>query len=132
MVSSSMEPRSKTTQELTAGDLRRAELFWLKEVQRTLAQESKFDSWKKQFDLFVDGDGLLRCKGRLGNADLPVSVKHPILLPKDHHLAVLVVKDTHERVGHNDTGGNTNKILVCSWKTVCETGDPWVCLMPQI
>lgn len=87
--------------ELSADDLMRAEVMWMKEAQRTLSEEKRFDVWKKQFDLFLDDDGLFRCRGRLGNADVPLYTRHPILLPKCHHLAVLVVRNAHERVMHN-------------------------------
>ena len=51
--------------------------------------------------MFIGEDGLYRCQGILGNADLIPSTKHPILLPKKHHLVVLIVKDAHERVTYN-------------------------------
>ena len=43
----------------------------------------------------------MRCDGRLQNADLPYSAKHPILLNKKHHLTVLIIQDAHHRVCHN-------------------------------
>ena len=51
--------------------------------------------WEKQFGLF-EVDGLLRCKGRLDNADIPYATRHPVLLCKQHHLTLLIVQDAHE------------------------------------
>ena len=42
----------------------------------------------------------MRCTGRLAKAELPTSVKHPILLEKDHHITSLIVEDSHKRVMH--------------------------------
>ena len=70
-------------------------LFWYVGVKR-------FPPWKTQFSLFQDGRGLRRCGGRLQNADLPYSAKHPILLNKKYHLTVLVIRDAHHRVRYNE------------------------------
>ena len=42
----------------------------------------------------------MRCNGRLSKADLPPSIKHPILLDKGHHITSLIVQDSHKRVMH--------------------------------
>jgi hypothetical protein len=34
----------------------------------------------------VEQNSILRCKGRLGNADLDFEAREPIILPKDHRL----------------------------------------------
>ena len=49
----------------------------------------------------VSEDGLLICKGRLGNSDLDYRSKYPILLPKNDAFADLVIQDCHARVHHN-------------------------------
>lgn len=50
---------------------------------------------------FQDDRGLWRCGGRLLNAEVSFSVKHPILLPKTHPLTTLIVTEAHQRVFHN-------------------------------
>ena len=45
--------------------------------------------------------GIWRCGGRLTNADLPYSTTHPVLLPRDHPLTALIVRNAHEHVQHN-------------------------------
>ena len=59
-------------------------------------QEKSFETWKWPLDLFVDANGIWRCGGRLKNAELPYSAKHPALLSKWHYLTTLIVKDVHE------------------------------------
>ena len=87
--------------EVTAADLLNAEVAWIREAQRLLMEDPRFDTWSSQFRLIVDEDGLYRCKGRLGNAELPLQTRHPVLMPQQHHLTTLIVTDAHRRVMHN-------------------------------
>ena len=46
-------------------------------------------------------DGVIRIGGRLQRSNLPMDAKHPIVLPKRHHLSGLVVNHINSRSGHN-------------------------------
>ncbi|XP_076144361.1 uncharacterized protein LOC143126351 [Alosa pseudoharengus] len=48
----------------------------------------------------VDTDGLLRVGGRITLAGVPWEEKHPIIVPKKHHIATLLVRHYHEQVAH--------------------------------
>ena len=48
----------------------------------------------------MNADGLLVVGGRVSKGDLPEKMKHPVILPKDHHLTDLIVRDTHLQNGH--------------------------------
>ncbi|XP_055905489.1 uncharacterized protein LOC129940981 [Eupeodes corollae] len=48
----------------------------------------------------VDEKGILRVGGRLENADLPYSQRHPIILPSQGFLTSLIVHDTHMKLLH--------------------------------
>ena len=85
------------------------------ESQSALSEDNQFETWKKQFELFVGKDGLYRCQGRLSNADLTPSGKHPIILPKKHHLTTLLVKDAHERVMHNSVKETLTELHANYW-----------------
>lgn len=63
-----------------------------------------------RLDPFVDSVGLLRVGGRLSRANLNISVKHPIILPKSGHVTELIVRDFHERVKHQGRGITSNAI----------------------
>lgn len=78
-----------------------AEILWVKEAQRLLISDQNFEVWKRQFDLFYDQDGILRCRGRLKHAELSYGTKYPIILSKVHTFTKLVVQQAHERVFHN-------------------------------
>ena len=48
----------------------------------------------------LDDDGIIRVGGRLKNAQISFDKRHPILLPKDHHVTTLIIRHCHERVRH--------------------------------
>ncbi|XP_074518426.1 uncharacterized protein LOC141784488 [Halichoeres trimaculatus] len=54
----------------------------------------------KKLNPVVDQEGLLRVGGRLSSADLSNEEKHPIIIPHNHHIAVLLVRHFHEQVAH--------------------------------
>ena len=53
----------------------RARLLWIQDVQAGLSDEPKFLIWKDDIslDLYLDDEGLWRCKGRMKNSDLSPS-----------------------------------------------------------
>ncbi|XP_050743161.1 uncharacterized protein LOC127010960 [Drosophila biarmipes] len=54
-----------------------------------------------QLSPFLDDEGLMRVKGRLKNAlQLSISQRTPIILPKAHHLTILVIRNAHHNTLH--------------------------------
>ena len=90
--------KKRETPELTIDILSEAEQRWIRDTQSILEENPKFPSWKTQFGLFKDDNQIWRCGGRLQNADISFSSKHPILLHKDH---ALIIQSAHQRVQHN-------------------------------
>ena len=85
----------------SVNDLLEAERYWLRESQFSLLSNERYSAWKQQFRLFTDRSGLLRCQGRLANADIPYETRYPVLLSPTHHLTTLIVKECHKQVKHN-------------------------------
>lgn len=109
---------SSTTQTgsiLTAQDLNSALTYWIKMSQLTMSEMKNFDQWKLQFGLYRDGSGIWRCRGRLGNSHLPEQTKHPILLHKEHHLTLLIVRECHKRVMHGGVKTTLTEIRSKYW-----------------
>ena len=52
----------------------------------------------------IVGDGIVRVGGRLQNAPLDDEMKHPIILPSDHHVTKLLIIHHHHLVGHLGAG----------------------------
>ena len=68
---------------------------------RTLSDHkylSKSSSIYKLDPVFIQG--LLRVGGRLKRASLNTDVKHPIILPKDHHVAKFIIRYYHHVSAH--------------------------------
>ncbi|XP_057302740.1 uncharacterized protein LOC130636906 [Hydractinia symbiolongicarpus] len=63
------------------------------------ANKEKFklanDNTEKDVMFFIEEKGLLRCRGRLVNAPLPVETISPILIDRDHSLTKLIIMDIH-------------------------------------
>lgn len=82
---------------LSIDEYESAEILWLKEIQKTVVRSLKFENLKQQHGLYSEDHRLLRCKERLQNAAIPFNAKHPILLPADYHLTVLIIDNCHKR-----------------------------------
>ncbi|XP_073232039.1 uncharacterized protein [Porites lutea] len=59
--------------------------------------------------------GVLRCKGRIANADVPHETKFPALLLKNHYPSTLLVRDAHERVHHNRVEAKLAQLRTSFW-----------------
>jgi hypothetical protein len=93
---------------ITSSELKNVEEKWLLYAQRkhfacelnSLAK-GKRNSLQQQLGLYIDDRGLLRCKGRLDNAGISESAKHPVLLPRKEHLTYLIIEKIHREVLHS-------------------------------
>nr|XP_033339068.1 uncharacterized protein LOC117227701 [Megalopta genalis] len=63
---------------------------------RRVHRKSKLNT----LDPFLDRDGIIRVGGRLKHSDIPYSQRHPIVLPKSHHLTTLILRNEHLRSMH--------------------------------
>ena len=46
-------------------------------------------------------DGLLCVGGQLRNAPIPTETKHPLILPKNHHISILIARHYHVISGYS-------------------------------
>ncbi|KAL4125951.1 hypothetical protein QTP88_010188 [Uroleucon formosanum] len=86
-------------------DLLSSITFWTKHVMQLLwtaglKWDDKIPTHIAQLDPFIDENELLRVGGRLTNADIPYSHKHPLLLPCQHRLTLLLIDYHHQRLKH--------------------------------
>lgn len=108
--------------QLNADDMRKAEHAILKYVQQqsfpdefVILQEKakreneskgqksgiKKSSSLKKLDPRMFDDGLIHVGGRLQHASIREQTKHPIILPKMHHVVQLIIRDFHQASGHS-------------------------------
>lgn len=96
---------------LNSTDVNEAERLWIlavqwsafsKEITFLLSKERSCTptTYVAQFGLFLDEE-VIKCKGRLNNAPLPVNTKNPILLPAKHEFTCLLIKHSHESAKHS-------------------------------
>jgi len=86
---------------LNANDIIEAKLLWIRALQKNIKNNKHFAQWKIKLNLFTDDNGLLRCKGRIGEAPLPYDARFPIFLTKDSYFCELIIHQAHAAVGHN-------------------------------
>jgi hypothetical protein len=99
----------RITTPLTPQEVHHALQFWISYVQKrefigTIGNLKKGKSIPSQLlslAPFLDENGILRVGGRLRNSKIPTNQKHPILLPKSHHLTKLIIVDEHRRHLHS-------------------------------
>ena len=95
---------------LDAKDLERAKRLIIRETQLDSFVE-EMDALQKgsrvsknssivKLDPYLDANGLLRVGGRLKSSKLGFEEKHPLIIDKSQHIAILLVRHYHEKVKH--------------------------------
>ncbi|XP_058797621.1 uncharacterized protein LOC131667864 [Phymastichus coffea] len=72
---------------------------------------TKFD----ELNPFLDEHGLIRVDGRLKNSNLQFNQKYPILLPSNHHVSDLIIRDAHHRNLHGGVQSTLYRIRERFW-----------------
>ena len=49
----------------------------------------------------IISENVLKVNGRLKHSNLPAELKHPIILPSDHHITQIIIRDIHENSLHS-------------------------------
>ena len=111
------------SKKLKAEDLNFAEVTWIRDVQahsfaterQNLLHGYERDKHVKQFNLYLDEDKIIRCKGRINNADTTEGSKNPVLLPSRHRYTEPLIKERHDHVHHNGVRETLNAIRETHW-----------------
>lgn len=112
---SALKPEVTT---LEHDDRTKAESLWIIDSQLVLVvllKKKAISIWKSQFSLFQDDKRIWRYGGRIQNADLSYSAKHPILITRSHRLATLPVWRAHERVFYRGMKATLTKLRSQFW-----------------
>jgi hypothetical protein len=107
---------------LTTEEIVNAKNRWIRTVQLSEFAK-KFENisarivlnYIRQFGLYIDQWGILRCKGRIGNANIPSETANPVLLPTHHHLTTLVIKEVHAKTMHGGVASTLTAIRDNYW-----------------
>ena len=92
--------RGRRCGDITSDEKDEAMMAWLTDVQRdsfkdevdALKNRHKLQPLVSQLKLYLDDAGIIRCMGRLQNADLSDGTNCPILWPKRGYLTKLVIR----------------------------------------
>ncbi|KAK3729896.1 hypothetical protein QZH41_001714 [Actinostola sp. cb2023] len=82
-----------------------------REKKQTLKKTSSI----YKLDPFIDQDGLVRVGGRIGNADVPEEVRHPVILPRKCHVTTLLIRSLHQKVNHMGRSTTHNELRQCGY-----------------
>ena len=109
----------------SAEELSLAETYWIRSIQaKSFSPEinhlqSDCQSSKPirvlQFGLFLDSNKVMKCRGRINEADLPAASKQPILMPSKHHVVELLIQDIHKKIKHSGTLDTLSTIRERFW-----------------
>jgi hypothetical protein len=89
------------------------EKWWIKQAQGEVFPKGEREGCLLRLSPKNGDDGLLRMDGRVRLADeLSYNTRHPILLPKEHVVTRLIIKDAHEELGH---GSGVEQVLTKSF-----------------
>ena len=100
---------------LDSDEVFNTESLWVKEMQGKLIVDKNFEKLRAQLRIYEDDQGFLRSKGRIDNAEFPLEVSHPIVLPKNHHLVTLIVNEAHQRIFHNGVNQTMSEVRKKFW-----------------
>ncbi|TWW54610.1 hypothetical protein D4764_0264710 [Takifugu flavidus] len=102
---STMERRSVTFEQLMTAEaeiIRYSQSQCFPEEIRALCSNKpvKKSSQLYRLDPMLQ-DGFLRVGGRLNRAAMPAETKHPVILSKHSRVAILILNEIHEKIGHS-------------------------------
>ena len=119
-----LKTRKKSTAEgeLNAEEIEAAKILWIKYLQRKrfLTESNGNLTLNKQtatnpLNPKLDPDGIIRCYGRLTNADLPQETITPILLPRKERFVQLMIEDMHRKLFHAGVNHTLSQMRTKYW-----------------
>ena len=115
----SIPENRRNSRTLSVDEIQEASLSWIKSVQESnfdkLTNTQRRPSILRQLKVYKDDQGILRCRGRIGNALVGDTVKYPYLLPTNNKLTTLIVIDAHEDQLHAGVNGTITHLRQTYW-----------------
>ncbi|XP_067041082.1 uncharacterized protein [Acropora muricata] len=94
-------------------ELKNAEMSWIRSAQEDLKSRMKNGEFKT-LSPFVDDKGIIRVGGRIDKAIMSYEEKHPVLLPSEHRISLLITSHIHNQ-GHPGIATTTAKTRRNYW-----------------
>ena len=109
---------------LDAVEISHADKMWTAYIQKTKYSDvidciqkkrSNYTYLVIQLGLYLDSDRLLRCRGRLENAEVCDDARHPLLLPTQHRYTDLLIQMHYKASLHTDCAHTLSLIRQKYW-----------------
>ena len=104
-----------TTKNLFSQVIKDEQKKYLDHIYHDINSKSNKLKITKDLGLFINEQGLISCRGRITKADIALSTKHPILLPKASHLTRLIVEQSHRICLHAGVGDTLAHVRQQYW-----------------
>ena len=113
--------KTKFDEELQSDELENARKLWLisEQIRYSRSNKEEFEKTKANLRIYVDEQGVMRCRGRLGNSELPYDTKYPVYVPHRSRLAVFLIWEAHESVFHQKERPTLTKVRTNYWIPRC-------------
>ena len=107
--------------DLTASNLKDAEKTIILAIQmQNFRQDMTKENHLRHLKPFLDEDGILRVGGRASKSEmLTYNEKHPIIIPKDSHIAKLIILNIHKKTHHMGRTYTLTAIREAGYWIVC-------------
>eukprot|EP00794_Sanderia_malayensis_P004957 gene4957-biopygen4019 len=99
---------------LEVNDMKRAELYWIREAQKQLTREEHYKKTRESLGI-EEREGTLKCNGRLEHSDLDIEARFPIILPKNHKFTDLIVVNSHLKTHHGGVKTTLAEVRTKFW-----------------
>ena len=103
---------TSTDASLSPRELDDAEMYWIKNAQKSLRDRLK-SADLKSLSPFVEKD-IIRVGGRVDKCSMSYEDKHPVLLPRSHPISFLITRHFHEK-GHDGVASTAAKVRRRYW-----------------
>ena len=84
---------------------------------KQIKEEKNIRSLQEQLGLFEDTDQVIRCKGRIKNAELNYETRFPAILPRKSAITDLIIRKAHSDVFHYGVKATSNEVRSKYWIT---------------
>ena len=107
---------------LSSSELKKAENMWVVYIQRKNFYDTheaivngKSNNLQKQLGVYIDDEGILRCKGRIDEARISESARRPVLLPKQERFTHLLIEKIHKENMHSGVSQCLSSVRYTYW-----------------
>nr|XP_012135148.1 PREDICTED: uncharacterized protein LOC100874762 isoform X2 [Megachile rotundata]XP_012135760.1 PREDICTED: uncharacterized protein LOC100874762 isoform X3 [Megachile rotundata] len=108
---------------VSASEILRAETYIIRAIQQesyfqvfnALNSSGRLNAGISPLNPFIDAKGILRVGGRLSQANIPYNARHPILLPRQHHVTNLIILEQHVKHFHAGVLATLNAVRQRFW-----------------